>query len=110
MSERFSASVAARHIACPASANLELAIPNWVAPVDDRTADTAANRGTSMHEVFASVMELGNHDLQMMAKAIGYIADLRTTRRFKVLVEQSIQATWLVSKPDTTVDLVLYTN
>jgi Protein of unknown function (DUF2800) len=109
MAERFSASVAGRHMACHASANLELAIPGWVPPVDDRTVDNAANRGTSMHELFAKVMELGAHDLDNMARAIAYIARLRKTRRFNVLIEQSIKATWLPGSPDTTVDLVLYT-
>lgn len=109
MPERFSASVADRHMACHASANLPLAIPNWVEPVEDRTANTAANRGTNMHEFFAKIMELPARDVAMMAKAITYIAELRATRRFNVLIEQSIKATWLQSQPDTTVDLVLYT-
>ena len=109
MVERFSASVAGRQMVCHASANLELAIPGWEPPVDDRTADTAANRGSDMHELFAKIMELPNADMQQMAKAIAYVAELRGTRRFKVLVEQSIKATWLAGAPDTTVDLVLYT-
>ena len=109
MVERFSASVAGRQMVCHASANLELAIPGWEPPVDDRTADTAANRGSDMHELFAKIMELPNADMQMMAKAIAYVAELRGNRRFKVLVEQSIKATWLAGAPDTTVDLVLYT-
>lgn len=109
MSERFSASVAARHMACPASAHLDLAIPNWVAPVEDPTKDNAANRGTNMHEVFANVMELPASDMRKLVEAMQYVADLRTRRRFKVLVEQSIEASWLVSKPTTQVDLVLYT-
>lgn len=109
MAERFSASVAARHMACPASANLELAIPNWIAPVEDVTKDNAANRGTNMHEVFAKVMELPNADMQQLIKAMVYIAELRKTRRFKVLVEESVKATWLQSEPTTQVDLVLYT-
>lgn len=109
MTERFSASVAARHMACPASANLDLAIPYWTPPVEDRDADNAANRGTSMHEMFALVMGLGRRDMKQMAEAIEYVNDLRATRQFKVLVEQSIKATWLDSQPDTQVDLVLYT-
>lgn len=109
MSKRFSASVAARLMTCPASGNLELAIPNWVEPVEDRTADNAANRGTHMHEIFAKVMELPTPDMRKVVEAMAYIADLRSTRRFKVLVEQKITATWLVSKPDTTADLVLHT-
>jgi hypothetical protein len=109
MAERFSASVAGRHIACHASANLEKAIIGYEAPVEDRAADNAANRGTNMHEIFAKVMMLGRVDIRKMAEALLYIADLRATRTFKVLVEQSIKATWLVNEPDTQVDLVLFT-
>ena len=58
MIERFSASVASRHIQCRGSANLEAAIPNWVPPEVDDTADNAANRGTIMHEMFAGIMSL----------------------------------------------------
>lgn len=107
--ERFSASVAGRHMACHASANLELAIPNYVAPVEDRTANNAANRGTRMHEIFAGVMELSPGDMVKMASAIQYISDLRQTRRFKVLVEEGITVKWLNTQPKTTMDVVLYT-
>lgn len=95
-------------MACHASANLGVAIPFWVPPVDDRTKDNAANRGTNMHEVFAKVMELGARDVAKMAEAITYVAELRATRRFKVLVEQTYTASWLATKPKTTVDLGLY--
>lgn len=107
--ERFSASNAARHIACPASANLDLAIPGWVKPIENRNEDNAANRGTLMHELFAKITELPAREMAAAAEAIAYVAELRSTRRFKVLIEQSIKATWLTSEPDTTVDLVLYT-
>jgi hypothetical protein len=109
MPKRFSASVAAQLMACPASANLDKAIVGWVDPVEDRTANNAANRGTNMHEVFASVMALPNADMQQLIRAMQYVADLRKTRRFKVLVEQTVKASWLQSQPDTQVDLVLYT-
>jgi hypothetical protein len=109
MTERISASQIGRQMACHASANLEVALPGYVHPVKDRTADNAANRGTSMHEVFAKVQELGNGDFAHMVRALQYVADIRATRRFKVLVEQEIKATWLTTQPETTVDLVLYT-
>jgi hypothetical protein len=96
-------------MACHASANLDLAIPNWVPPVEDRTKDSAANRGTLKHEHFANIMEYSSSDMKKMASAIDYIADLRATRRFKVLVEQSIKVTWLATTPLTTMDLVLHT-
>ena len=109
MAERFSASVAARIMACPPSANLELALAGWVHPVEDRTADNAANRGTTWHEYFANIMSMPNADMQRMVQALQYVADLRRTRRFKVLIEQTVKATWLQTEPDTAVDLVFYT-
>jgi hypothetical protein len=109
MPERFSASVAGRHMECHASANLEKAIIGYEAPVDDRTANNAANRGTARHEIFAKIMEMQTADVRAFSSAVDYVARLRSTRRFKVLVEQSIQVSWLATTPDTTVDLVLYT-
>lgn len=109
MPERFSASQAGRHMACHASADLEKAIVGYVPPVDDRTANTAANRGNDMHEDLARIMRHPTSDVVNLSKALAYVADLRQTRRFKVLVEQSVKATWLQGEPETTVDLVLYT-
>jgi hypothetical protein len=107
MAERFSASQATKFMNCTASANLGLAIPNWVPPVDDPDADTAANRGTRMHAMFADVMSLSVKDAAMMAKAIEYVAQVRSTRRFKVLIEQPVVAEWLLTRPTTQADLVL---
>jgi hypothetical protein len=106
MAERFSASNAAKHMACHASANLELAIPNYVAPVDETRA---ASVGTDRHDILARVNEMTAREMKGFASVLDYIADLRSTRRFKVLIEESITATWLPSQPKTTVDLVLYT-
>lgn len=109
MTERFSASVASKHINCHASANLDLAIPHWVPPFDDPMADNAANRGTEMHRMFAEVSGLPTADTRRMAEAIAYVAEVRARRRFKVLIEQVVQATWLKSGPNTCADLVLFT-
>jgi hypothetical protein len=96
-------------MSCHASANLELAIPNWVpAPVDD-AADNAANRGTQMHEQFAGLAALSAKDMWNMAKAAEYVAMVRSRRRFKTMIEQVVSAEWLDSKPGTCADLVLYT-
>lgn len=108
MASTFSASQASKFMSCHASANLELAIPNWTPPVVDPNANNAANRGTHMHELFAATMLLPTRDAAMMAKAIEYVAGVRSRRRFKVLIEESTQATWLATKPYTTADLVLY--
>jgi hypothetical protein len=108
MPERFSASVAGRHIACNASANLDLAIPHWTPPIEDPDADNAANRGTEMHRIFAEAVTLPNTDTRCMAEALAYVSDIRTRRRFKVLSEQVVTAEWLSTTPPTCADLVLY--
>lgn len=109
MPERFSASVVGRHMACHASANLELAIPHYVPPVRDETAGQKAI-GTARHKMLEPIVALSPGDLRHMARLIQYVADLRSTRRFtSVLVEESITAEWLTTKPSTTADLVLAT-
>jgi Protein of unknown function (DUF2800) len=108
MPERFSASVASKHMNCHASANLDLAIPNWTPPVEDPSADNAANRGTEMHRMFAEIVTLPNSDTRCMAEALAYVAGIRSRRRFKVMSEQVVVAEWLSTKPATCADLVLY--
>lgn len=108
MTERFSASVVGRHMACPASANIELAIPNWVAPVRDENAGQKAV-GTARHKMIEPIVDLSPRDMQHMIDVLQYVADLRKTRRFKVLIEQPVTALWLTSQPSTTADLVLHT-
>lgn len=108
MSEPFSASRASRHMQCHASAHLELAIPNWSPPVVDHTAG-AKGKGTRMHEMLEPIWSLSPADMVHVTHVINYVANLRMQRRFSVLVEPKITADWLPSKPDTTADLVLYT-
>lgn len=105
---RFSASRAEMIMACHASANLELAIPGWQPPVVDDTAG-AKGHGSMVHKVFENVNALPAKEIAAFAKVLTYVAELRSTRRFKVLIEPKIQATWLPSAPNTTADLVLYT-
>lgn len=108
MSERFSASVAGRLMACHASAHLELAIPNWEPPEVDPTKG-AKGTGTKVHKIYEQVNEYTAKEMAAIARTIQYIADIRSTRRFKVLIEEKMEASWLPSKPKTTADLVLYT-
>ncbi len=114
MTEMFSASRAARHMACPGSANLPLAIPNWTPP-DPTIRGVAADHGTDMHEIFEKLMELPAKEIEFWIRVLEYMHKLRSTRRFKVLTEQKVEATWLPvdpvtgKHPTTTVDLVLYT-
>ena len=110
MPEKFSASNAEKFINCHASANLDIAIPNWVPPEKDETADNAANRGTKMHNIFASVMALPLADQERMVAAIQYVGFYLNQRRWKKLIEVTEVADWLPSSPNTTADLVLYLN
>lgn len=107
--ERFSASSASKHLNCHASANLEVAIPGFVRPLVDPTANNAANRGTAMHDLFGQLMHLPPGDVENFSAALTYVAGVRRRRRFTTLIEQEVQAEWLAGKPNTTADLVLYT-
>lgn len=107
--ERLSASSASKHMACHASANLELAIPNWTPPEIDPNANNAANRGTAMHDTFASLMVLPVSDVKNFSDALSYVAEVRSRRRFQSLIEHEMRVDWLKTKPSTTADLVLYT-
>ena len=107
MTERMSASVAGKHLACAASANLDLAIPNWVPPVVDDMAG-AKGDGSRKHEMLEPIVALSAREIRHFAKLLTYIADLRGNRRFKVLIEQEFTATWLTSQPKTKPDLVLF--
>lgn len=106
--ERFSASVAEKHVSCHASAHLEHAIPGLQLPVEDRTIANAANKGTMMHKFMEDVSVLSPKELLGLAKAIEYIATLRKKRRFKMLVEASGTGWWLSKTPKTSADVVLY--
>nr|DAL38051.1 MAG TPA_asm: PD-(D/E)XK nuclease superfamily protein [Caudoviricetes sp.] len=108
MTERFSASAASRLIQCPASGNLDVAIPNWTPPVVDHDKG-AKGKGTAIHKIFEDAAAWTARDMRHIADAMDYVAELRSKRRFKVLTEYTVTAEWLPSKPLTTVDLVLYT-
>lgn len=105
--ERFSASRAERLMTCTASSNLEVTIPGFVPPPKD-AATAAAERGTELHKVLEKLGTLAPRELKGMTQALQYMSELRSQRRFKVLVEHSVIAKWLPSKPRTTVDWVLY--
>lgn len=108
MPERFSASVAARLIACPGSADLEKSIPGWTPPVVDPTKGQKAV-GKNRHKWLQDASDLSAKELMAMAEALAYYAEIRSRRRFKVRTEEKIKADWLKSKPLTTADVVLYT-
>jgi hypothetical protein len=114
MPERFSASNAAKHMACPASANLETAILGWTPPEPDDKV-RASDVGTSAHEVFDQLMGYTPSDLKHWVTVLEYIHALRAGRRFKVERELKVTADWLAPDPVTgqhpssTLDLALHT-
>jgi len=108
LTKRFSASSAAQLIACPGSANLELAIPGWVDPIVDEEKGAKA-KGHRLHEYLDQTSALSPRDLRALAAALDYMANLRSQRRFRILTEETVIATWLQTTPKTTVDVVLYT-
>lgn len=118
MTKRLSASSAARIMACPASANLDVAIPGWKEPV--RTVGGAAQAGTDVHQVIQDLIgikyetltkttKFSAKDMLAVARILQYIGELWSTRRFSVLSEETVEAHWLQTKPKTTGDLVFYT-
>lgn len=110
MPERFSASVAEKHLSCHASANLPLAIPGWQDPPND--GDTKASiLGTNMHEILERAGEFTPKQMLWMSQAMQYVAELRTRRRFTMEREVSGEGWWFTQdpKPQTMADVLLYT-
>lgn len=107
MAERLSASAASKHLGCHASANLELAIPGYQPP--PRGGDTAASvKGTDIHELLEKAGAYTPKEMLGIAQAMAYVAELRQTRRFKMLREAKGSGWWLKSEPPTTSDVVLH--
>lgn len=107
MTERFSASAAPRLMQCAASGNLDVAIPGWTPPEEDDDAG-AKGKGTAIHALLEEAGQYSATDMEHIASAIQYVADLRKRRRFKMEREYQMVAEWLPSKPRSTVDVVLY--
>lgn len=104
---KLSASSVAQQMLCHGSSDLEAAIPNFVFP--ERVEGNAADKGSDKHKMLEDITNLPTSDMMNMARSLMYVAELRKTRRFKVLTEVTAQATWLKSAPPTTADVVLYT-
>ena len=105
--ERFSASRASRLMSCPGSGNLPLAIPGWTPPEVDPSKG-AKGVGSAYHKLLEQIGLMPTRDMRAMAKAIEYVAEIRSLRKFKVLAEATEEAAWLTTKPKTTVDYILY--
>lgn len=106
MHERLSASNAAKHMACHASANLPLAIPGWTPPEVEDTKASA--KGTDIHTILEHSGAYTPREQLKIAEAMTYVAKLRMRRRFKQLLEAPGEGWWLQSKPRTKADVVLH--
>lgn len=104
--ERLSASNAAKHMSCHASANLEVAIPGWKPPVVEDTK--ASSRGTDMHKILEDAGAYTPKQMLALAEAMTYVAKLRQQRRFNQILEAEGEGWWLQSKPKTKADVVLH--
>lgn len=105
--ERFSASVASKHLACHASANLELAIPGYdlgLVPLNTK----ASSKGTDIHQILEDAGKYTPREMAGIAQGMAYVAELRKQRRFKTLLEADGNGWWLTGKPRTKADVVLY--
>lgn len=133
--KKFSASQAERFIGCHASADLETAIPGFQHPENDPLAqpaipnnlgyivemiekvstDTgsskAANRGTMLHAVVATLLvEFSTQGkMKQLLELFTELNAVMQTRRFKVLIEVMAELDWLQNPTLTTADLVLCT-
>ena len=103
-----SASSVKMFTACHGAANLPAALPGWV----DGTPKpgNAASIGDERHKVLAEIAGGSPSEVRAYERAIAYYLSLRDSRRFKVLVEETFEVSWLPSKPHTTVDVALYLN
>lgn len=118
MPKRLSASNASKFIACHASANLEVAIPGFIEP--DRVYGGAAQAGTDVHKVIEDLLgieyvtksrtsKFSAKDMMAVGKMLTYIGEVWSRRRFTVLSEEKVVATWLTTQPSTTADIVMFT-
>lgn len=106
-------------MACPASGNLDKAIPNWEEPVREEKMG-AKSKGHFIHELIADLITFSYEtetkvyknnwrDLVAVAEILQAVAEIWQRRRFQVLSETSMKAEWLDDPTDTTADLVFYT-
>ena len=78
MAMRFSASSAARLMACPGSADLEAAIPGFEPP--EKNENGRKGEGQRIHELLANIITMPLRDVEKMVEALDYVAQLRRTR------------------------------
>ena len=92
---RFSASSAARLMACPGSANLEAAIPGWTPPVEDPTKFKAKGLGTQIHEILEPFTRHSVPLLRVTERVLQAFSTLHHTKRKKLLSDETGLETYL---------------
>jgi len=97
MSKRFSASSAAQLMACPGSANLELAIPGWQEPVRDDAAG-AKGVGSRLHDLLQELPHLTPDDLITIGTALLAFSRLHYTKRRPLCDDPREMELWLLSQ------------
>ena len=95
MTVRFSASYADRLMACPGSANLELAIPGWQEPDRDPNAG-AKGIGTDIHALLADVTQWSNNTIAEYRDLVAAYAKLHYTKRHKITADNATTQQWMI--------------
>src|SRR5690606_4241257 len=107
MTVRFSASNAARLMSCPGSANLELAIPGWVPPVEDPSKWKARGTGTDLHAVLEPFGTDPMLDLEFKLDMLAAFHVLHKTKRDKITADVVETADWISSEFSVPITSVL---
>lgn len=94
MTRRFSASSAAQLIACPGSANLELAIPGWQEPIRDDAAG-AKGVGTRLHQALEFITSTDTWEIVHIAAFVDELAELHYRKRYELLDDPVKLEDWL---------------
>jgi hypothetical protein len=96
MSKRFSASSAAQLMACPGSANLELALPGYVDPIRDEMAG-AKGVGTNVHSALEINATQNVEFLLALQKLVEIYAELHWTVRRPIVEDNASCEEWVVA-------------
>ena len=91
---KFSASSAAQLMQCPGSADLELAIPGWKAPVVDETKG-AKGVGTNLHDAMKPFGTLYSSELEDVADVLHEWALLHWTKRRPMCKDLLLYQEWV---------------
>src|SRR6478735_5954626 len=95
MTVRFSASYMDRLMACPGSANLDLAIPGWEEPVRDDKAG-AKGVGSSVHEVMQEFCHLPSTLLVKIPALLFEFQKMHVTKRREICENDARLEGWII--------------